>query len=79
MDQAMAADPSNYESTDIDDFLLGDEDIPDFVMAYLQSDKGNLDEDIPSNILEYIQSRAAILEKHQQLHNLTKYFTRKTS
>ena len=66
MDQAMAADPSNYESTDIDDFLLGDEDIPDFVMAYLQSDKGNLDEDIPSNILEYIQSRAAVLEKHQQ-------------
>ena len=68
MDQAIAADP-NYESSDIDDFLLGDEDIPDFVMAYLQSDKGNLDEDIPSNILEYIQSRAAILEKHQQLQH----------
>ena len=65
MDQAMARDPS-AQSDELDDFPLPDEDIPDFVMAYLQSDKGNLDEDIPDHILEYIQSRAAILEKSQQ-------------
>lgn len=64
MDQAMAVDPS-VQSEELDDFPLPDEDIPDFVMAYLQSDKGNLDEDIPDHILEYIQSRAAILERNQ--------------
>ncbi len=65
MDQAIAADPT-AQSDELDDFPLPDEDIPDFVMAYLQSDKGNLDEDIPDHILEYIQSRAAILERSQQ-------------
>lgn len=63
----MAADPSGA-SSEIDEFPLADEDIPDFVMAYLQSDKGNLDEEIPDHILEYIQSRAAVLEKTQPLH-----------
>lgn len=64
MDQAMAVDSSGQQE-ELEDFPLPDEDIPDFVMAYLQSDKGNLDEDIPDHILEYIQSRAAILERNQ--------------
>ncbi|KAI9559457.1 hypothetical protein GHT06_013447 [Daphnia sinensis] len=64
MDQAMAVDSSG-QPEELEDFPLPDEDIPDFVMAYLQSDKGNLDEDIPDHILEYIQSRAAILERNQ--------------
>lgn len=68
MDQASSVDPS-MRSDELDDFPLPDEDIPDFVMAYLQSDKGNLDEDIPDHILEYIQSRAAILERDQQHTN----------
>ena len=63
----MATDPSGA-SSETDEFPLADEDIPDFVMAYLQSDKGNLDEDIPDHILEYIQSRAAALERSQPLH-----------
>ena len=65
MDQAAAADYS-LKSDELDDFHLANEDIPDFVMAYLQSDKGNLDENIPDHILEYIQSRAAALERDQQ-------------
>lgn len=61
----MALDPSQQSDDGLEDFPLHDEDIPDFVMAYLQSDKGNLDEDIPDHILDYIQSRAAILERSQ--------------
>lgn len=60
----MAVEPSGVPS-ETEEFLLADEDIPDFVMEYLQSDKGNLDEDIPNHILAYIQSRAAILEKNK--------------
>ena len=63
MDQAMAAD---MQSSDADDFPLADEDIPDFVMEYLQSDQGHLDEDIPDHILDYIQSRAAALERSRR-------------
>lgn len=63
MDQAAAID--SLKSDELDDFPFPNEDIPDFVMAYLQSDKGNLDENIPDHILEYIQSRAAILERNQ--------------
>ncbi len=59
MDQAVGG---RVEDEEEEEFPLADEEIPDFVMAYLQSDKaGNLDEDIPDHILEYIQSRAAVL------------------
>lgn len=42
-----------------------DEDIPDFVMEYLQSDQGHLDQDIPDHILEFIHTRAAALERNR--------------
>ena len=66
MERRVPAAASSIHSGESEDFSLNDEDIPDFVMAYLQSDKGNLDEDIPDHILEYIQSRAAQLEKNQK-------------
>ena len=42
-----------------------DEDIPDFVMEYLQSDQGHLDQDIPDHILDFIHTRAAALERNR--------------
>lgn len=66
MDQAVGGRVEDEE----EEFPLADEEIPDFVMAYLQSDKaGNLDEDIPDHILEYIQSRAAVLSSSKGRHH----------
>ena len=64
---------ADFNSTDPEDFPLADEDIPDFVMEYLQSDQGHLDQDIPDHILEYIQTRAAALEKNRNQQVLIQF------
>ena len=48
-----------------DVYIKVDEDIPDFVMEYLQSDQGHLDQDIPDHILDFIHTRAAALERNR--------------
>ncbi len=49
-----------------EDELMDDEEIPDYVMEYLQSEQGRLDENIPEHILAYIQRRAAALERNRK-------------
>ena len=63
-DQATADLPADEAIGE--EFPLGDEEIPDFVMEYLQSEEGQTGENIPDHILEYIQSRAAALERSRQ-------------
>ena len=63
-DQATADLPADEAIGE--EFPLGDEEIPDFVMEYRQSEEGQTGENIPDHILEYIQSRAAALERSRQ-------------
>ena len=43
------------------DDAIFDEEIPDFVMEYLQSEEAHSDDNIPEHILEYFKNRAAAL------------------
>ena len=43
-----------------------DDEIPDYVLAYLQTDEGQRGENIPDHVMEYIQKRAVQLDRQVQ-------------